>query len=874
MVTARPQKQLKQAEEYFRKHLMQGDYYSENQSIAGHWLGRGAERLGLALTSPVTEEAYLRLCQNLHPLTGDKLTARTRKDRRIFYDFVVSAPKSVSIMAVTMGDERLITAHNAALASVAVELERLAAARVRRHGQRAARTTGEIIVAAFLHDGSRALDPQLHTHLLIFNATFDPVEKAWRALESEQMFANCGFLTEVYRNDLTRRLHALGYRTRPTANGFEIEGVSDELIRRFSKRRRAIEQAESRLTNKLGHKLSNNGRAALAHSTRARKREDLGSAALVAHQRSQLTSSEAAALQRLIVPNACSPEPRTPTPAAEELVQMARDHLFERRSVAAEHEVLKAALEFGRGQVELEDLRAALAKAPGLVRRGGELTTQDAIRQEKALIGLANEGVGRCPALHRGFRLSPDLSAEQRQVVETVLCSSDEVIGLRGGAGTGKTFALREIARGIQAKGRRVQMLAPTTGAVDVLRREGFQHADTVQRFLVDPNLEANLRDQVLIADEAGMMSVPQMLALVRLCRENRCRLILTGDARQHTSVEAGDAFRLLESRSHLHTARLNEIRRQTRTEYRQAIADIANGRPQRALARLEKLGAVLEIEGEERYPRLASDYVESVKLGKSALIVSPTWREIEMVTEATRSRLKNANLLPSKETPIEAHTPAGWTKAQKCDLAGYSRGLVLVFHLDCKEFRRGEWARVEAVHRDRLHVRKPDGQPVVITRKQTGCFDVAQRTELCVARGERLLLRAGRRDAGLLPGQLVTVKSVRRDGQIRLTDGRTIPPDFKLFTYGYCVTSQTAQGKTADHVYVAVDGKSGQAANLKQFYVSTSRGREQVKIYTDDVSRLREAIERTGDRISATEWIHNPPPTQKQSKGARVRPT
>ncbi len=103
MITIRAQKQLKQAKEYFREHLGQGDYHSEKQTIAGQWFGQGAERLGLNLSAPVSEEAFLRLCDNLHPLTGVKLTARTRRERRVFYDFVISAPKSVSIMAITWG---------------------------------------------------------------------------------------------------------------------------------------------------------------------------------------------------------------------------------------------------------------------------------------------------------------------------------------------------------------------------------------------------------------------------------------------------------------------------------------------------------------------------------------------------------------------------------------------------------------------------------------------------------------------------------------------------------------------------------------------------------------------------------------------------
>ncbi len=108
MITVRPQRQLKAAKRYFREHLCQGDYYSENQRIAGQWFGQGAERLGLDVSAAVSEMAFLRLCDNQHPVTGEQLTPRQRQERRVYYDFVLSPAKSVSILGITMGDERII----------------------------------------------------------------------------------------------------------------------------------------------------------------------------------------------------------------------------------------------------------------------------------------------------------------------------------------------------------------------------------------------------------------------------------------------------------------------------------------------------------------------------------------------------------------------------------------------------------------------------------------------------------------------------------------------------------------------------------------------------------------------------------------------
>jgi conjugative relaxase-like TrwC/TraI family protein len=61
-------------------------------------------------------EQFYALCENQHPQTGNQLTLRQNAtdERRVFFDFTCSAPKSVSILAVTMNDQRLIATHEEA----------------------------------------------------------------------------------------------------------------------------------------------------------------------------------------------------------------------------------------------------------------------------------------------------------------------------------------------------------------------------------------------------------------------------------------------------------------------------------------------------------------------------------------------------------------------------------------------------------------------------------------------------------------------------------------------------------------------------------------------------------------------------------------
>ena len=190
MFSAVSHKNLAAAEGYFVEHLSQNDYYAAGEIRPGQWIGIGAERLKLSAWQAVTREQFCALCENQHPQTRERLTQRQNSpgQRRVFFDFTCSAPKSVSVLAVTLDDLRLVEAHSQAANVALRELESFAGTRVRKAGNQRDRTTGNLIAASFVHTSSRSLDPQLHTHFTVFNATFDEQEQCWKALQAGGMY--------------------------------------------------------------------------------------------------------------------------------------------------------------------------------------------------------------------------------------------------------------------------------------------------------------------------------------------------------------------------------------------------------------------------------------------------------------------------------------------------------------------------------------------------------------------------------------------------------------------------------------------------------------------------------------------------------------
>jgi len=94
-------------------------------------------------------------------------------------------------------------------------------------------------------------------------------------------------------------------------------------------------------------------------------------------------------------------------------------------------------------------------------------------------------------------------------------------------------------------------------------------------------------------------------------------------------------------------------------------------------------------------------------------------------------------------------------------------------------------------------------------------------------------------------------------DGQLVLVNGRKLDKNFTHLAWGYASTSHSAQGKTVDCVLVCQSGLiSSGASDARQFYVSVSRGRKEVRIYTDNIAELREKVTRERERQMATELV------------------
>jgi conjugative relaxase-like TrwC/TraI family protein len=852
---------------YSSRHLEHSDYYAEGERVTGMWQGRGAQLLGL--DGAVKTDDFEALRQGLDPRTNEFLRVRHSADRtavdgtklaqgRSLYDFTISAPKSVSVLAILGGDDRLIEAHRTAVAETLEEAETYAASRVRQAGANENRPTANLALAVYHHDASRELDPQLHTHAVAANLTYDGTEGRWKALQASEIYERRAYLSEVYRNALAREVRALGYEienhrdAKGRDSGFEIHGVPQELLARFSQRSRQRDEAIAAFVEQNGRKPSNNEIAVLVRESRADKLTEMSTRELRQKQRSRLTRDEEKILLRMRGDS--RPLPPSIDSSAPSL-DHAKDHIFERVSVAQDHELLTEALRHGRGQIRLSHLKGELSvqEAAGrILRSAREVATEISLERERNMIAAINRGVGEFEPLGAGrsFVASDNLRPEQKHAVEFVLQSRDRAVSISGAAGTGKTATLREVLRGLKDASRAVLAVAPTMSAVEELQKVGFTDAITVERLLQDPRIRDDIRGRVVILDEAGMVSARQLADLLRFAEKCSLRVVFSGDTKQIRSVEAGDALRILEKESRLRTVSLTQVQRQTRKEYRAAMEELRRN-PERGFAKLDAMGAVREVRFSDRAAAIADAYADAAG---QTLVVCATHDEIDRVTDAIRKGRKTRGQL-GQGNSLTRHVSLNWTVAQKADLQNYRRGQLLGFHRAVESIAKHETVKVLGAAPNGIVVRSADGKESTISKRHAGSFDVLEAKPIEVSPGDRLLLTGNRRDSGLriTNGELATVSGVDAAGRIQLEDGRSLPATYRSFAHGYAVTAHRSQGKTVDSVILSGDGMQKEL-----FYVAASRGRHCVTVITSDKERLQQTVGRSMARKSATELLRD----------------
>jgi conjugative relaxase-like TrwC/TraI family protein len=879
------------------KYYEAADYYvKEGAEVSfSQWQGRGAAILGLSGT--VVGDKFKAL---LDGKVGGQQLGRKINDEinhKCGWDLTLSAPKSVSVLALVGGDLRLLEAvQEASQETIGYLEENYAITRQAHNGKLRHHNEKNIVCASFLHTISRELDPQLHVHNVLLNM-LQRDDGTWGSIESSCFYDQSMFLGQVFRSSLAIKAQNLGYEieTDLKTGFFEIKDVDRDVIRTYSKRREQIEEIAktSDITNaKAMDKINLMSRKSKKEVSAAALFELWDKEAKKLHFNPK-PMIECARQKSTHAPDGQA-EIHSPALVAEQVVQICAKSLFEMEAVCSREAIAAKALMISLGQCAFNDIHQAidaeikngkfcLSKTSYLQEL---LTTPAAHRKENYILKLMQQGQGAVTAVlplnkaHQTLKSyeaqGEPLSTAQKDSILHIATTGDQIIGVQGFAGTGKTKMLQVATARLQAQGLQVIGLGAYNSTVETLQKDIQTASHTVVRFLSHNQKTTYARNTVLIVDEASQLNADVMADLLTHVRKTGSRLILVGDRAQIGAVEWGKPFNLM-VKNGLRTSTMTDIIRQKNPALKEAVQSAIQHDYKKTLGLLKK-EATVNPSSPVLMDALIQDYFAQTDQDRAgSFIVIPDHHSRDIVMKAIRAARIARGEVKTSDFKTLIYMKAGLNQAEKSDARFYKTGFIVEFNKAYKTLGIAEKERLKVVGiepqrgevilarlgKESIH---PDEQadpihwnPSKIAGKAKNGVEVYETKLREFGVGDQIIWTKTQPTAHLKngdKGEIIGI--VDQTLQIKFKNGVEKQIDthkMKHFDYAYAATAHIAQGMTYDRVFVMAESWRKNLVNQKSFYVSISRARYQTKLYTDDLEKLLTGLyRRTGEKTSSIE--------------------
>jgi conjugative relaxase-like TrwC/TraI family protein len=812
--------------------------------------------------------------RNTHEYKGKEVK---NVSHRVGIDFTFSPDKSITLGALFSKDPRvrdaIREAHDKAVMSVANYIEKnLIQVRTlikctnedgKEQKYFLRENTGNMLATAVTHYVSRDKDPQLHTHLVIYNFTkiSQPTKYGfhYKAISNEKMVYNRALLNQIYDNELSYHLMQSELVVHRKYGRYTALSVDHKAVNFFSKRRKAILIAVEKLKEQF---------PVLPEGTL------LGMAALKTRNPKDVEHLDLDKLMSVwkteIETHKFRIEPETLTMSKNNantplwFVKLAIKNLLERVSTFNEQDVLSQAAEMSAGNHPYEKLLSAwktLKKnhslpqsekknylvALGVFRGEMIFTTKEAYKSEKKIEGLYHElKEKQMPVVSRVRVLSrienKPLTMGQKEAVQNILCGKSISV-IQGYAGTGKTTMLREVKSLLKEYSSKEMIGLSFTGkAANVLNTEAGIDAMTIDGF---DRSKTSLKNKVVVIDEASMLSTSHFLKVLNKIHRDT-KIVLLGDFRQLQAIGPGNVFmNLIQLSNKNEVLFMKEIVRQKDDLYKGRYWKIAENMStmqiQDAFKKLHEIGALKKVEEKPFEKMIADEYMNNRK----ALIVTPSNRDKDNINLEVRGRMLKDNLLVGNDHEFTVLRQKDITRTEQILWNYYSVGDVIRFNSSLPGQRNGDMEKVKEVHVDNLITVDKHGK-----EHKRNYYDICDNINLYseesihLAVGEKLTTTLNDNKLKVKNGETWTVSKIAGDEVTIKNKFKTVKinlEEYKHLDYGYAVTNFKAQGMTAEKVICYFDVAKEHMNKMNSVYVAATRGKKEISVYSNDFSKLVE---------------------------------
>ncbi|HCD5425965.1 TPA: conjugative transfer relaxase/helicase TraI [Klebsiella aerogenes] len=817
-----------------------GNYYTEKDnyyvtgSMEDRWQGKGAEALGLE--GKVDKQVFTELLQGKLPDGSDLTRMQDGVNKhRPGYDLTFSAPKSVSMLAMLGGDKRLIDAHNRAVTVALNQVESLAGTRVQKDGVSETVLTGNLIIARFNHDTSRAQEPQIHTHSVVINATQNGDK--WQTLASdtvgktgfsENLLANRIALGKIYQSTLRADVEAMGYKT-VDAGKHGMWEMKDVPVDSFSTRSQELREA-------AGPDASLRSRDVAALDTRKSK-EVIDPTEKMVEWMNTLKETgfdirgyrETADARAEEIARAPAAPEKTDGPDITDVVTRAIAGISDRKVQFTYADVLARTvgqLEAKPGVFELArtGIDAAIEREQliPLDREKGLFTSNIHVLDELSVKALSQE-VQR----QNHVSVTPDAGVVREKSFSdavSVLAQDRPAMGIIAGQGGAADQRERVVELTLMAReqGRDVHILAADNRSRDFLVGDERLAGETVTGKSALQDGTAFVPGGTLIVDQAEKLSLKETISLLDGAMRHNVQVLLSDSSKRSGT---GSALTVLKDSG------VNTYRWQGG---KQATSDI-----------------ISEPDKSARYSRLAQEFAVSVREGQESVAQISGAREQNILNNVIRDSLKNEGALGNRDMMMTALTPV-WLDSKNRGVRDYYREGMVMERWD-PETRKHERFVIDRVtaSSNMLTLKDREGERLDLKVSAVDSQWTLFRTDkLAVAEGERLSVLGKIPDTRLKGGESVTVLkaesgqlTVQRPGQ-KTTQTLSVgssPFDGIKVGYGWVESPGRSVSETAT-VFASVTQRELDNATLNQLAQSGSH----IRLYSaQDAARTTEKLAR-----------------------------
>ena len=886
---------VKSASEYYFENdkIMNENGDGDNLQITGSL----AESLGLEDGSKLEQEQMTNLLKG-YSADGteqyvDRLKHSSTGKENAAYDIVFSAPKSVSMLSLTV-DARLQEAHNEAVKEVLTYINDNYAKTnaYDQDGNRVLNKGTGLLVATAKHSISRDEDKgipdfHVHTHSIVFNITKDTTDNKFKALAANDMLRDANKFQEMYRSSLALKVKELGYeieKHNSQSSAWDIAGIKRENVLHFSQRHNKIVasattiQEQEHVQHKGKKDKSDLSKKELLESWNKQQQENFG-----------MSFNE---LKEHCLNNVEKTQNHYENP--KEVLQSAMQALTQNEAVIKEEDLLKLSRKISIGEFSDKQLREELShikktgqenshdiKLLGVDKKGNQLfTTKEMYDLERDNMKMIKNQHDVKPVMQnenatqaiKSFndKQSWNMTLGQTKAVDAMLTNDKQFLIINGDPGVGKTTLMAAFADATNnRKDLEIKILAPTGKAAKEASQASGLQANTIDSFLLQKR-SINDKQKIYIVDESSMLDAQKANALLKIARREHAQVVFVGDQKQLKSIGSGDFFSQIQG--HVKSVVITEANR-FKTDLQKEVARLANSKKlDKVVDLLDEHKKVIQVDSKPNSKDLSHEQIRDEKklsLAKEASkIVSQNYKEInayaadnKQVDAINQQVRQDIGFSEKRGMEFESIKPkSSMNQAHnKAHAGNYALSDVVQVNKSIKGLKKFTEYAVKEIdtHNNKLTLQtniqdKKSGtskeHTVQIDARELLSASIGEKSKMEVVEGEKILITRNNKELGVNNGDIGFAKSFNeKKGEITLSINEkevTINTnEFKNMSYAYATSIHKSQGTTVEKAVLVLDSDNEQQNAYNLGEVGVTRQKHDLILVTDNKEIVKEQL-------------------------------